>query len=393
MIAEEVQKKIWLGALIGAVIIGLLFLVWAVFLNRGTIIMHAKAPYTLIVEGLKTENCMSDECTVIVAPGDYSLTLQKVGYKSLTKSISVPLGSPYQDNITLQYIPAINDSTKTKDEVFPPKVQLTQAQRDTLGISAATRVFFDDSNTTICYIVRNPDNYRQTLYRAGIGQNGEPGKPEIVTSFLRDLQSFVVSPSPAGDKVAVIDQGAEQATLYMVDLQAKNRASLLSYPMIRDMRWIPGTSDFLLQARETNDTFESIFLYRWEDGKTTKLELRTPLEDIAIVDKNRLLAVTNQMITVGGSTFSALEGQLIPLGENQSTAEVSALVDMQLTDAVNTSSPPVYSFVDYSLISNQARLITTLGKGSFPAAVKAGDDGKSLYFLQRDKALQLRFDE
>lgn len=402
MIAEDVQRKIWLWGLIGAVILGILFCVWAIFLNRGTILLHAKAPYTLTIEGLRTDNCNTETCTAIVAPGDYTITLKKSGYKPFTKKITVPIGAPYEEAVSLEYIPNIAETPKTPEEIFPPLPQLDAARLADLGIFASTKLFFDDTQQTVYYIARNPDNYRQTLYAAPV--NASTPTPQattqIVTSFLRDLPNFVISPSPDGKKVAVIDQSYAQSTLYIVDREAKNRTSLLSYPMIRDMRWIPGTKDFLFHARATAGSPESIFLYRWDDGKILQLSLQTPLTDVAILSKDRIIAVTDQKLPEV-STPASLIGQLVPLGENQTTAEISAA----LPSTLNVSKPqtsgtsgivsvtPSYAFVDYSLVSNDARLMIVLTQNPFPSQLQPADDGKSVYFDQGGKISQLRFEE
>ncbi len=392
MIAEDVQRKIWLIGLIGAVILGVLFLIWAVVLNRSSIIMHARAPYSITVQGLKTENCATDECTVVVAPGDYTITLQKTGYKSLTKTVTIPLGSPYSDNILLQFIPVFGTSTLTEKDIFPADPELGDDALKKLGITPSTKLFFADDNKTFSYIARN-NLFRQTLYLAVMDDQGNVGEPQIVTSFLRDLENFVVAVSPKSDKIAVIDQAPGQATLYMIDREAKNRASLLTYSAIRDMRWLPDSDDFIIQAREKNDSPEYVYLYRWDDGRTTQLELRTPLDNIAVISKDRLLAVTDQALPEEAKTRS-LEGQLVPLGENQSTLEVSAGILAQGgSPEAAASIKPAYSFVDYSLIANQARLIGTLNEDPFPSRIKAADDAKSIYFLQGEKVGQLIFEE
>ncbi len=409
MIAEDVQRKLWIGGLVGGVILGGLFLIWAVFLNRGTIIIHSKAPFAFTIEGLRTENCASDTCTTVVAPGDYTVTVQKTGYKSESKKITVPLGSPYEDNISLEFIPTISPGAQTKDQIFPSDPALTKDQLNHLGIGSQIQLFYNDQKNVFCYIVRNPDNFRQTLFMATIDPSGQISTPEVVTSFLRDIQSYVVVPADDGNKIAVIDRATDGATLYVVDRQAKNRISLLTYPMIRDMRWIQGTNDFLFQAREQTDGPESVYLYRSNDGKATQLSLRTPLSDVAIVDDTRILAVTDQALPTGTSV-DALQGQLVPLGENQSTAEVNAAIalsDQTVSDASavaaeitpapastsTTTVTPEYSFIDYSLLQNEARLITVLTTDPFPARVKLSGDAKSLDFLQGDKVFELRFEE
>lgn len=407
MIAEDVQRKIWLWGLIGAVILGILFLIWAIFLNRGTILLHAKAPYTVTVEGLRTDNCTADACTVVVAPGDYTITLQKSGYNALSKKITVPIGAPYEDTVSLEYIPNIVETQKTPEEIFPPPPQLDATRLANLGIFASTRLFFDDARQDVYYIARNQENYRQTLYTASLkGTSPTPAglsAPQIVTSFLRDLPNFVIAPSPDGKKVAIIDQSFAQSTLYIIDREAKNRTSLLSYPMIRDMRWIPGTNDFLFQARAAAGSPESIFLYRWDDGKILQLSLQTPLVDVAIINKDRIIAVTDQKLPEV-PTPSSLIGHLVPLGENQTTAEISAALSSPVRTPPSSapqvagtpgviSVAPSYAFVDYSLISNDARLMIVLAKNPFPSQLKPAEDGKSVYFDQGGKIFQLRFEE
>lgn len=378
MIAPETQRKIWLGGLITVVILGIFFLIWAVFLNRSAIIINSKAPFALQIEGLRTESCTGDNCSTAVAPGKYTITLQKAGYKSVSEYITVPFGHPYEETIDLQYIPVITESTAPAAEIFPPAFTLTKAQRDHLGIETTTQISYNTPAGTqpkfLTYMARNPENNRQTLYIATIGGAGEISEPQVVTSFIRDLQNAIISPNTTGDKVAAIDQGEapSQATLYMIDLIAKNRASIVTYPAIRDMRWIQDSNDFLFQAREKSDAPEAIYWYRWDDGKIYKLDLNTSLDDIAIVNKSRILAATSQK-TAG----KPVEGQLVSLAPTLSTST-----------ATTTSA-----IVDYSLIANEARLITTLSDGTLPTRVRASADQKTLYYEQDGKIFELRFEE
>ena len=386
---------------------GIGYLVWAVFLNRSTIIINAKAPFTLAISGLRSENCSTDSCSTAVVPGDYNFTIKKTGYKDLTKTITVPFGRAYEETVKLEFIPIITQSTKTKAEIFPPPFQLSKTESEKLGVNTDTQLFFSDAPTGatpkfVTYINRNQTNNRQTLYiaplRGGARQNNDAtqqtasadlqiGEPQIVTSFLRDLQTPLIAPNMAGDKVAVIDRAPDQATLYMIDQQAKNRAAIASYPAIRNLRWIPASNDFIFQARPQTGAPEALFLYRWDDGKTTKLDLNTTLENIAIINKNRILAVTDQSISGDVTDPATLEGSLVSLNSNT---------------APTTPATPTHLFIDYSLISNEARLITTLTTGDFPTQVSAAADQKSLYFLQagdaqngvaKETIFELKFEE
>lgn len=366
MITPEAQRKIWLGGLIAAVILGLLFLLWAVFLNRGTITITAQAPFILKIEGLRTETCNTETCSTAVAPGDYTITLQKPGYRDFTKSITVPFGKAYEETVKLEYIPIISTSTTPPAEIFLPPFTPTNAQREELNMTPTTQLFTDTAQKFVAYIIRSDTNFRQTVYLASI-KDGKITNPKVVTSFLRDLQNFILAPNSAGDKLAAIDQAPGQAALYMIDIKANNRTSIGNYPSVRDIRWIPNSNDFLFQAREKSGAPEAIYLYRWDDGKTTKLDLNTSMDNIAIINKDRIVAVTSQKIA----------------GDPQEGALVSLTPDTTETPAV----------VDYSLIANQARLITTLENGNLPSRVAMAYDQKTLYYQIGEKVFELHFEE
>jgi hypothetical protein len=422
MIADEVQRKLWTWSMVGAVILGIIFMFWTMVLNRGTIIIHSKAPFTLTIQNLRTENCLTDDCSTVVAPEDYSITVAKTGYKSFSQAITVPIMGKYEQSVSLQFIPVISASQLPKTQIFPNDPHLTPAQIKQLGLTAQTQIFFNAPKNLICYISVNPANLRQELFLAAINADGSPGTPQLVTSFLRDIQNFVIAPNAAGDKVAVIDRAPDGATLYVVDRKAQNRTSLLNYPAIRDMRWIDGTNNFIFQARAAADGQELLYLYSWDDGKVMPLSLNTPLEDVAIIGTDRLLAVTNQQLPPD-VTPDQLQGALVTLGENQSTLEVNdnPILNQQQADATTNAdaaasldataslssatatlstsgsstvtATPLYAFIDYSLVTNEARIITTIATDPFPAQVKASTDAKSLYFLQGGQVFELRLAE
>jgi len=436
MISLETQKKIWIGILLACIFAGILFILWAVFLNHGTIHITAKSPYQINISGLRTVACQTDDCSTVVAPGDYPITIQKAGYRDETLNITVPRNGEYAQKIDLKYLPVIQELGEQKPFILsqqaesvaqnlsqvtllsvpatpqelknlpqdatwiifgpdgktavvyePQLISLYSVTRQTLTklkANLGTLIFYDTSGQYLTYLSPDPQTSRQTLYLQHILQDGtvEDAIPE--TSFVRNFTKYAISMAPSGKKIAIIDQTDNASNLYIVDLEAKTRTSILEYPVIRDMKWLPGSDNFLFQAREQNSLTESIYLYHWDTAQITKLDLQTPLQDIVFLDNGQLMAATTQNIP--GSDNTNLEGQLVTLAEKTATAEISEI------GALPTATQNL-AFINYSLLSNEARLIKLIPGSQLPQAVRISDDGKTLYYLQGNKVSALHFSE
>lgn len=377
MIADEIKKKLWLWALISGVILGALFVVWAVFLNRGTIKINAQAPYTIAVDNLKSITCTTAECSTVVAPGDYSITLQKIGYQDETRKITVPINGEYRSEVQFRFIPAIRELETKKTATLPTGDELSK-----IGLTKETPAGYDSAGTAIAYLQRNPANFRQTLYLRKISADRSLGNPVLVTSFVRDLRSpqFIISDSL--EKIAVIDETGGESDLYLVDLKAKSREILARYPLIGGVKWFPGEERILLEARAENEISTSLIVYDLKKQQASKLELKAPLQAVAIIDNDRIIAATNLISAPKEGGFQ--EGQLVEFDRNQIAA-----------DAANDAGTPVTNpviFVDYSILSAQGRILKVADTSVMPDRIERGD-GKNIYFTVNNKEYELRFAE
>lgn len=376
MLTNEVRKKIFVGLLIGGLILGLIFLIFALFINRGTLTVIAKAPYSITISQLKTVSCPNDLCSTVIAPGEYPVTVKKKGYKDVQKTVTVPIGGEGKEEITFEFIPFIRELTSDTDKniFLEPDVEIIKKELSTLNPS------FEEKY--VIYLRRNTENHRQTLYMRSI--DGKTLGPEtMVTSFIRDLKSYQLIPFIATqNKIAVIDNTDDGSTLYVIDLKNKVRTKIFTYPIIKDVQWLPGSEDFLFEARDSGELSESIFVYRATEQKAQKLSLQTPLKDVAVIDSDRLIAATMQYAGEKGNG-TELEGQPVILSEWEATASATT----------STNIKPSLKFIDFSMQSLESRLIKSDQTLTLPEQVKLSADKKSLYFVVREKMYELRLDE
>jgi len=416
-LSEQTVKKISLIGFISLAVLGALFLLFAMFLNKGTLTIHATAPYIMNIGNFKNESCPADDCSVTLAPGTYEVTLKKEGYRDSVITVDVPIGGEKKETVDFVFVPTLRlDGDESTMRIFATPVVAPADDMPDSGI------FYE--NNYLAYIARDAVSHRQTLYVRTIA-DGKAGDKTVAASFVRDLKDFrIIGDIENRGKIAVIDSTAGTSTLYMVDLKAKTRENLFTYPLITDVKWIPGGGDFLFEARDESSIGTSIFLYSAKDAAATamadapatpdaqaagsalattdettavtasspirKLNLATPLADVVPANATDLIAATMQDVSGQGSGTD-LEGQLVTLGENEATPSmVPAVTD---ATAVIGATTPALSFVDYSLLTDQARLLKYAPDLGYPSQATLSETQKSAYFLIDGKDYELQFSD
>jgi hypothetical protein len=369
-LTEQTVKKIYLIVFIVLAVSGALFMVFVFFFNRGTLTVISKAPYTITVPRVRTEICADDSCSVVLAPGDYEVTLQKSGYRDITRKVTVPIGGETKEEIAFAFVPML----KIKGDESDLKLF---AARQFTGEDLPAEGIFSEKNY-IAYLARNPESHRQTLYTRPV-KDGKAGEKTAATSFIRDLKSYFMVPSiEQRDKIALIDSTADTSTLYIIDLKAKTRDSIFTYSLINGFEWLPGGDDFIFEAREGTQLATSIYLSR-AGGQPQKLTLVTSIKNIVPVSGNRLIAATTQFIAAADQ-LSGLEGGPVTLGESQATPDAALL-----------GTAIVLNFVDYSPADGTAQLLKSAPDLAYPAGAKLSETQKSAYFLIDGKDYELQF--
>jgi hypothetical protein len=381
-LAPEVKQRITIIGLIVVGVSAILFLVFAVFLNRATLTVVEKAPYTVQINDFKNEFCTQDTCVINLAPGKYHVKISKEGYKTFEQDIELGIFAKVAENPALEFIPLIHEVNEISITEMFAKLQVPEELKE------FEPVFVGDGY--LAYLKNNPDTLRQTLYVRGT-EGGTLGPETAVTSFTRSLKSYrIILNLKDNTKIGVIDDTNDGSTFYVIDTTEKSRTNLFSYPYIKDVKWLPKSNNFIFEAREAGDLSTSIFSYEAEDKannipeKITKLSLAADLKNVVFEDEQNLLAVTKQSIQ-GSDNPTELEGELVILSENEATANISPIIS---STTVNADSPKV---VEYSLISNQARLIKNLENFSVIDETKLSETKKSLYLKSADKIIEFIF--
>jgi len=241
------------------------------------------------------------------------------------------------------------------------------------------------------YLKNSPDTHRQTLYLRGTA-GAELGPETAITSFTRSMKNYRLFLNLDGNsKIGLIEDDDTGSTFYVIDTAAKTRTNLFSYPNIKSVKWFPKSDNFLFEAREGGDIATSIFLYKPadaanKDAKITKLNLQTPLENVAIQDQENLWAVTTQSVQ-GAENPALAEGKLVVLTENEASPDLSDLAE-GVTLTLNT--PKV---IQYSLVSNQVRLVKNMDGVDAIEEVIMNENKKSLYLKMGEKILEFVFSD
>jgi|GEM_PF-2350115 len=383
-LSEQTVKKISLFGFIALAVLGALFMFFAMFLNKGTLTVIARAPFVMNIGNIKNEACPADTCSVTMAPGIYEVTLKKEGYRDAVITMDVPIGGEKKESVEFDFLPTLRIAGEESAlKIFTaPKIEPADDMPE-IG------VFYEKNY--LAYIARDPDTHRHTLYVRTI-ENGKAGAKTVAASFIRDIKNYkLITDIENRGKIALIDSTAGTSTLYMVDLKAKSRDSLFTYPLITDVKWIPGGDDFVFSAREEGNIGETIFLNKpTVDGTTgaakaniEKLGLITTLKNVVPVSATRLIAATTQKVSGQGSG-AELEGALVTLGEIEATPSALAAI-------VPALSTPGTEFIDYSLVSKQARLLKHAPDLAYPSQAVISETQKSAYFLIDGKVYELQF--
>lgn len=382
-LAPEVKKRITIIGLISVGVIAILFLIFAVFLNRATLTIVQKAPFTVQINDFKNQFCTEETCVINLAPGKYHVTISKEGYKTFEQDIELGIFGKVTENPVLEFIPLLHEVNQVSITALFAKLPVPEELKD------LEPIFIGEGY--LAYLNVNPDTHRQTLYVRGT-EGGTLGPETAVTSFTRSLKNYRIALNlKDNSKIGLIDDTNDSSTFYVIDTTEKTRTNIFSYPYIKDVKWFPKSNNFIFEARETGDLSTSIFYYQAADSinnspeKITKLNLQADLKNVVIEDENNLLAVTKQSIQ-GSNNPTELEGELVILSENEATANISPVISS--TIIVNSDSPKV---IEYSLISDQVRLIKNLENFKAIEEIRLSETKKSLYLKTADTIIEFIF--
>jgi len=91
------------GIIVLIVLGAIIYIVWWILLNRGTVIFSGIPPYTISI-GDKVQECMEGQCSISISSGEYNYSVSKSGYYDQTGYIEVKRWSEEVIEVSLEYI-------------------------------------------------------------------------------------------------------------------------------------------------------------------------------------------------------------------------------------------------------------------------------------------------
>lgn len=282
------NKKFVLAISITILAIGILWLVFVFFLNKGTIEVQAPAPFVITLSNGRSQNCDTNSCKITVNSGTYTLSISKQGYDNYQENVNVGFLSQISVMPQLRFTPVVISRGSAED--FLKESTATQSNNFSLNSPFS----LSDDGTLITYILRNPENFRQNLVFQKVDGNQLSGEPQMITSFIRDLKKYALSISPNKSIVAVVDQSDNQkSALYIIDNVQKTRNLVLSYPFINKIIWLDD-AHFLSEVT-LPETFEKkLVIYDLSTQKEQQINFQTNMNNAIIISASQIIIAALQ---------------------------------------------------------------------------------------------------
>ncbi len=261
---------------------GVAFLVFAVFLNRAELSITAEVPFNLSIYGQQSRYCETSPCLIALAPGKYYLTIDKSEYQQVTDEVELKLGQKMEKSYQLIRTPKLTGLADGADEAVTfledPLPKLISGLPDNIAYFKAP------ASNNVYFLADNPQTYLPSLYLKDTDQADQP--PRLLVNFLRGMEKVLIRINPEETMVSIIDQSDPQnASLYLVDLQAKSRLLAAQNALIADALWLPRAASgqqYLLLEKINRDSLQP---------EVSLLDAANPSVEVPLPVSTRLFAV------------------------------------------------------------------------------------------------------
>lgn len=193
---EDNKTKIILGLLIVIIIFVCIFAAMA-FLNRAKLTINAEPSYVALVSGHGAFECTLQTCEIDLSKGDFNVTLEKDGYKTINFEISLGYRSKLIKDVTFEFIPYISEIPKDEGEKIFEEGNMSDAVKAYL---------------------KQEEGKKQALY---VKSNGEEKLISYFNIPIKDHDLEILSDT----KVMVISHD-EKDSVYLVDTAEKSRKKI-----------------------------------------------------------------------------------------------------------------------------------------------------------------------
>ncbi len=259
MDSDKKRMLVFGGLIVIAIAASVVYFFWGTVINRGTLRVIGKAPFTVEVFGISTNECRVSPCEIKLKRGIKDLIIKKEGYKTLVTDATVRMWSTVDLNVEFEIIPQV----------------------------ATTQSVPEDQKMEQYKLVPDKKTKMQKLVNAGDTR-------EVAIVYF---QKALKDPLIIGNKNSILIIGQE---IYLVDVKAQTREKLTDENLkeIAYGKWSEDGS-YLIYKRKNSE-----FLWLLDSAsKTTKqLQLTIGLAQISWIYNNDLMFITDQSYRSQGET-------------------------------------------------------------------------------------------
>lgn len=252
---------VFIGLAVAALAIG----AFGIFFNKGTLTVTARAPYTIDVEKI-FQHCLADRCSMELAPGLYTMTVFKEGYKPADIAVTVKRWRTLEYAVDLAFIPIIREPAT---DAFPIGKDITGGfSLDAGGVlrnmsEEQVTVFPDPPGEEAVIAAQNGHLIVYELMQGGMFAYHVD---TIARRKTRILMQEGISRVIWGPYPWVVFDGDSDADIFALNVENGERRELPAYPI----QHFAALGDFLLFFDLASDVL-SISRYDFETGKTVEL--------------------------------------------------------------------------------------------------------------------------
>ncbi len=249
---DEKRKDLGVAVLIGTIILfAVIYFVWNVFINKGTLKISAETPFTVEIFDGETFTCDESPCEIKQKPGLKTLQISKEGFLSQIKTIDFKRWSTEEINLIFELEPYIE-----KIENFP-------AEQETPDYE----MVFDEEKNMQKLVNKNDELSHALAY------------------FPRSINADKIF---GGDSAALIITTGK--TIYRVNFIKNTREKISGMPdKILWGIWSPDAKSFVFKTEDS-----PLYWILNEDNGIWKLDLETESTRASWTYFNELVFITSQ---------------------------------------------------------------------------------------------------
>jgi len=277
---REKRRKIALIVVIILVIVfAILFFIWQNFLNKGTISIIGRAPFSVEISGIRRVECEISPCEISQKIGKKDIIITKEGYLPLIEELDFKLWQKNDFFIEFTIVPFL-----TKVDRIAPKEK------------------------TQNYILK----YNELKKMQKLIIEGDPQERSIVY-FKNSLENTKIF---SGENAALIIENKEgKITTYKIDIRNKKRNQISKIDFeIKEGEWSKNGKYFSFIKKDS----PNIWIL---NEKNILIELSLPVVNSSYswTNQNSLLFITGQSVETNSAVIGKSKFQYINILENIST--------------------------------------------------------------------------